>query len=417
MNNVSKFFKKFLSFTFIKNIFNHDYNSIIEIFLRVLNKLNLLKPFSKLYNTPINKKIICFGSMMGKEFIDNPKYLFLYLISKSNYHCYWFTSSRNVFNRLKENGYSVVFNYSFKAIKILNKAGYLIFGWGLGDFIRISFSKDTVKILTWHGHQFKRLDTDWKHLPENERKKIFRDYGKNFYMISPSKSVNKFISSAFQIESNKIFVTGLPRNDIFFQVDEKFIESIKKKYNISKKFKRIILYAPTFRNQQLIAEFPLNEEDFKDLNNFLKVTNTLLICKAHFANKVILFKNSNNVKVIEKFVDIQELVIISDILITDYSTIYFDFILMQKPAILFTYDLEQYIKYPGIYHKLEDIAIGPIVKNGKELVNSLKTSSNWIPKFKNRIIEVRNKYWDYHDGNSCERFFNKFNLKLNLNSE
>ena len=108
----------------------------------------------------------------------------------------------------------------------------------------------------------------------------------------------------------------------------------------------------------------------------------------------------------DKFIDMQELIIISDLLITDYSTVYFDFILVKKPVILFSYDLDEYIKYPNIYFTLEDIAVGPIVKNGKELITGLKTLSNWLPHSKKRIEEIRNKYWDYHNGKSCERFFN-----------
>jgi len=398
---------KFNYLAFFKNIFNRDFNSIIEVFIRLLNKTNLLKSFSDIFNSPISKNVVCFGSMMGKKFIDNPKYLFLYLKSNSNYCCYWFTNSKELYKNLKNKGDQVIYSFSFKAIKILRSAGYVITAWGLNiDFPPISFSKETIIIQTWHGHQFK---------------KIFADIGKpvkdleiykNYYLISPSQNINKYLISAFKIDPSKIIITGLPRNDILFQSNEKFKEELKKKYNISNKFKRIILYAPTFRKQHLIAKFPLIKEDFKDLTKFLIETNALLICKFHFIDKIKSFKSSENIIIIDKFVDTQELIIISDLLITDYSTIYFDFILMQKPVILFPYDLEDYIKYPGLYYKLEDIAVGPIVKNGKELISSLKTLSNWIPKAKMRINEVRNKYWDYHDGKSCERLFNKLNLKL-----
>ncbi|KKM95643.1 hypothetical protein LCGC14_1186140 [marine sediment metagenome] len=88
----------------------------------------------------------------------------------------------------------------------------------------------------------------------------------------------------------------------------------------------------------------------------------------------------------------QELIIISDLLITDYSSVYFDFILVKKPVILFPYDLDEYIKSQNIYFKLEDIAVGPIVKNGKELITGLKTFSNWLPQCKKRIVEIRDKF-------------------------
>jgi len=396
-------FKKFKEFLY--NIFNRECNSIIEAFLRFLNHTNLLKSFSKIFNSLTTKNIICFGSMMGKEFIDNPKYLFLYLKSHSNYNPYWFTSSRKVYNDLKKKGYSVIYNYSFKAIKILKRAGYIIAAWGINiDFIPISFSKDSIIIHTWHGHQFKKILADIGEPIENPE--IYN------YLISPSKTINKYLVSAFQINPNKIIITGLPRNDILFGAEKDFKAKIKRKYNISDKFNRIILYAPTFREEQLSAKFPFNKNELKELNKFLEENNILLICKSHFANRLVLFKNTDYIMVIDKFEDIQELVIISDVLITDYSTIYFDFILMQKPAILFPYDIDEYTKFPGLYHSFDAIAVGPVVKNSTELVNSLKTLSEWIPKSKDKIIEIRNKYWDYHNGNSCERFFKKINLKL-----
>lgn len=392
-------------YKFFKNIFNYELNSIIEVFIKLLEYFNLLKFFSIIYNSPINKKIVCFSSMMGMEFIDNPKYLFLYLRSHSNYDCYWFTSSRNVYNKLKNLGYPVLYNYSFKAIKILKRAGYIITAWTINlDFLKISFSKESIIIHTWHGHQFKKILADVGRPIKNPE--IYN------YLISPGKNINKFLISAFQINPNKIIVTGLPRNDILFKLDEKAKRRLRQKYDISEKIKKIILYAPTFREYNLISTFPLTREELNELNDYLKETDTLLIYKSHFVIETEQVNILDNIMVVNKSKDPQELIIISDMLITDYSTIYFDFILIQKPAILFPYDLEEYIKYPGLYHNLEDIAVGPIVKTGKELIKALKTCPIWIKESRSRSREIRDKYWDYHDGKSCERFFNKINLKL-----
>ncbi len=404
---------------FFKNILSRRYNSILEVFLIYLKELDLLMSFSRSFISSVNRKIVCFGSMNGMGFIDNPKYLFLYLKSNINYDSYWFTSSRDLYNSLKKKGYNVIFNYSFKAMKILRSAGYIITGWGLpGDFLPISYSKKSIIIRTWHGHQFKNLkvnkgksieeiNLNYEDIISQWEKGIFKGDSRYDYMISPGKNVNKFLVTAFLLDPSKIIITGLPRNDILFQINENLKDNLKEKYNISSQFKRIFLYAPTFRDNYKLVKFPLYKEEFKELNEFLKDTDTVLICKSHFADTEDFIKSSENIVIMDKFIDMQELIIISDLLITDYSTVYFDFILVKKPVILFPYDLDDYIKYPNIYFKLEDIAVGPIVKNGKELITGLKTFSNWLPQCKKRIVEIRNKYWDYHNGKSCERFFNK----------
>lgn len=183
-------FKSILSIT--KNLLNREYSSIIEIFLKSLNKIDFLKTFSRIYNSHIDKEIVCFGSMMGIEFIDNPKYLFLYLKSYSNYRCYWFTKSKKLFKDLRDKGHAVVYIYSFKAIKILKKAGYIITALGINvDFLPFSFSEETIIVHTWHGHQFKKILADiGKPIKNPER------YN---YLISPSKCINKYLISAFQI--------------------------------------------------------------------------------------------------------------------------------------------------------------------------------------------------------------------------
>lgn len=405
LNRLKVFLERFLPFekdTFFKGIFKIQFNSIIETLFRFLDFINFLKPFSKIFSFPINKKVVCFGSMLGRAFIDNPKYFFLYLISNKNYICFWFTSSKKLYKHLKNKGYNVIYNYSFKAIRILRSAGYIITAWDLtGDYIPISFSNKSIILQTWHGNQFK---------------KIFADIGfplkgvntyENYFLLSPSKNINKFLISAFQINPNKILLTGFPRNDIFYKADENFKKFLKKKYNISEEFEKIILYAPTFREYELTAKFPLSDEDLIELNKFLQESNTLLINKSHFWNKKVSFSSFKNILTINKFVDTQELIIISDMLITDYSTIFFDFVLIKKSVILFPYDLEEYLRYPGIYHKLEDIAVGPIVKTGRELIKALRTTSDWIPKFGEKMIKVRNEFWDFQDGKSSERLYKK----------
>ena len=404
---------------FFKYLFQIELNSIVELFIKFLEIVGILKTFSKLYKKTLNPNLICYGSMMGKKFIDNPKYLYLYIRQrqKEKGDCYdnikylnlWFTSSKNTYVEMKQKGFNVVYNYSFEAISILRSAKYIITAWTLiSDFLSINYNPKSIIVQTWHGHQFKKIGADTS--------KSYHNYSKQskfFYIISPSKNINKFLKSGFLVKDDQILLTGLPRNDVLIQSNSKLRKILLKKYKIPNRIKQIILYAPTYRENDLTAKFPISDKNIEELNTYLAENEILLLCKSHIANKIDMFKPSKNIRIMNKYSQTQELIVISDLLITDYSTLYFDFILMDKPAILFPYDYKDYIVYPGLYHNLDDIKIFPIAYTGDQLINLLKSKCYMDETSILRIKEVKEKYWEFSDGNSCERFFSEmFKIKI-----
>ncbi|WP_371803554.1 CDP-glycerol glycerophosphotransferase family protein [Candidatus Lokiarchaeum ossiferum] len=384
-----------------QNISKTENDLIIEYFLKILKKINLLKSFSNLFSDKLNPKIISFGSMNGNMFIDNPMHLFLYIKNQdTDFNCFWFTRSRKVFQELSNKGYAVIYHYSLRAIKVLKASKFLITGWSVNsDFLPIKFSKQTNIIQTWHGSQFKKVLND-----TGRPFKEVLEYSNQYYMISPGKNITPFINSAFQVQLSHIFVTGLPRNDYLFNSSDYLIQDLRQKYHIPKNIERIILYAPTYRKTNYTATFPLSIEEKNKLNLWLEQNNTVLLCKSHFANKIEIFGESKNIYRIDKYTQTQELILISDVLITDYSTLFFDFILIDKPVILFPYDYKEYLINPGIYFDLEEIAVGPVAYTNDHLLSAITSMGDWMGQYVDPINNIRNKYWDYVDGNACERF-------------
>ena len=257
--------------------------------------------------------------------------------------------------------------------------------------------------------QFEKLDQNVKKMVDFVFKLKIENDKVYDYFITPSgtKENLKVISEHFQIPPEIILVLGYPRNDIFFNDNPKFSKKIRKKINVPDDIKRIILYAPTFRDYDLTARFPLSEGDLIELNKMLKSRNSILLMKAHKAEKKIEFKNFSNIKDIKKDSDIQELLFISDVLITDYSSVYVDYLLLDRPIIFFTYDYEFYEKENrGLQYDLKTIAPGPLIYSGKELIKSIRNISLIEQEYKDKRNLLNNEFNKYQDGKSTERLLN-----------
>jgi len=367
--------------------------------------------FSKLFRANVDDNLIVLGAANGKAFIGNPKYLYLFLKKNTNYKLLWFSKSKDQIKKLKQEGINCVYTYSIDAIRTLRKARAVFVSHGWGDILPIKFPPRTVVIQTWHGGFIKikgknpyvtsYINSKWTTLT---RLKI-RYYQFFDYVISNSseKFQLNIASNVFKFPVERIITTGYPRNDILFSNDSNLIKKIKKNYNIPDKIKRIILYAPTYR-EVVSTKKPFEKEDLIELNNLCKDTETIFLIKAHINEELINFTDLEYIQLASKNTDIQELLLISDILITDYSSVTCDFLLLKRPILLYTYDYDEYISYRGIYYKnLEEIAPGPLLYTANELIDAIKNISDIFEKYKAKAIEIRDFFNKFNDGNSSER--------------
>jgi len=388
-------------------IFDFDLSNF-KIFI-----LKVLKLISILIRPKIDKDLLIFGGNLGKAFLGNTKYLFLYFNKYSNYKCLWISRSKEIVKHLQEQGFNSLYAFSLKAFFKLRSARCIFITHGEGDILPIKYSPNTTIILAWHGSPIKKIAFDApKFIGNRYNFEILKKLTEDFtYILSLSDEDKKKIQSAFKISPKKIAITGYPQNDFLFNKSAEEIRKIKNKFGISKKNK-IILYAPTFR-ENFIDKIPFTKNELGELKQFLKKSNSILIYKSHMFIKSIEEENIKKFLIPDKFSDPQELLLISDILISDYSSIMFDFLLLDRPIIVFTYDLERYQQYRKIYYtNFEQIAPGPIAKNGQEVINLLKNISEWFPKFREKRKELNDLINKYKDGKSCERVANLLNLKI-----
>jgi len=328
---------------------------------------------------PVNKKKIFFSSFNGKRCFCNPKYIFLDMYSKLPEIKYVWCINQDSPELSK---YTDVITVKFKTIlwffHILT-AKIVITNQSLSTFL--PYRKNQIIINTWHGGgAYKRVgfsDTSIsskKYWAKKIRGKFFVLVNKSItYFISSSKVFSDIMHESFRIPYNNYLTIGMPRNDIFFKNNNDFVVLLKSKFDISFNL-GIVLYAPTFRSahsnsetQAIIEKIDINKLKIVLKNKFDK--DFVCLFKGHpsVPNDLCCDDTIN----VSAYNDIQELLLITDVLITDYSSSIWDFSLTLKPGFLFTPDLDLYLsKDKGFFSPIEEWPY-PFARTNDELCNNI----------------------------------------------
>lgn len=321
----------------------------------------LFKVIQKLVK--IDEKQVLFVSFAGKQFSDSPKTIYNYLKNNDeDLKLLWAFKNPEKFdveNKLKIN--------SIKYFFVLAKSKYWISNASIERLIPLN-SENHVYINTWHGTPLKKLGMDdeksdflvknWYENANIDYLTVSSDYDfKVFKKIFPK--VKHFIKG------------GLPRNELLYKVrnDKGFSEKLRTRLNSELKLdksKKTILYAPTFRDTKTLAknfEQVLNDNHF---NQILDKYNVLF--RGHYFSKTNLKTSMIDVS---NYPDINELFIVADILITDYSSVLFDFSILNKKIVLFCPDYVEYVGERGFYMEPKKLDL-PFFNNIVDLVKYLK---------------------------------------------
>ncbi len=360
-----------------------------------------------------DKKILIFTSGSCNSYSGNSKYIYDAMQNDERYQCYWLTKNPQVYEYLKSQGRNVLYLYSFKSLCLIRKTKYFI-GTNNNGAPNILLSHKKVIIQTWHGSPLKTMGT---------LKKQYRltDWTSDFFMskcnyfISPSCYVSKLFEDCYKISKERFVITGNPRNDIIFKElnKEDVLEKIGKKKGLN--FDKVILYCPTFRETGNNAFFPFEDFDIGKLNEFLKANRILCILRNHYYENdsiLKLFKNASQFLFApagDCKIDIQELMNISDILITDYSSIYFDYLLLNRPIIFTPVDLEEYEKTRGFLFDYNDNTPGSKVLSFSGFLQQMKLSINQPNLYEMDRSRVNEKFNKYKDNRSTERVLDLIN--------
>lgn len=238
------------------------------------------------------------------------------------------------------------------------------------------------------------------------------------YAIVGSKALIHVYEEVFGIEREKILPYGLPRLDNF--LNEEHISEVKKR--IFNKYhelecKKIILFAPTFRGKgQKNATYPYNKLDLDAIFNLCKEKEYIFLIKMHpfIKRKVdIPEEYKTKIKDFSNYPDINELFYITDILITDYSSNIYDFSILNKPIILYAFDLDKYQLINQIQRPVREYAPGAVCENFEEVINIIKQEEFCLEKLK----KYREENFDNNERNSCDLIIDNIILKGEKNDK
>ena len=342
------------------------------------------------------KKLFLVISRPGSKFSDNSKYFFVYFTKFRQYgeRIVLLTTDNDTYRKVKNLGGEAVLHPTFQSLLLLLKCEIAVADFDWFRFGAFPLLRGSILVQLWHGAPLKHIELDllkkrlqkmpiWMQKILKLQKHIIGRYPHYDIVVSTS---NWFIDEIFQycFNSKQYLATGYPRNDILYgwpeqdeiayrlakiNVDMKTLATIDsaKKNGFS-----IFLYVPTFRQKM---ESPFDKFiDLSRLSDLSKKNNFLFVLKLHpFMHRYYKIGDYPNLIEYSSVADVYPVMPYCDLLITDYSSIFFDFLLLDRPIIFFPYDLEEYISNDrSIYFDYDSITPGPKCKTYDDLELQLK---------------------------------------------
>ena len=369
-------------------------------------------------NRKIKNNRIVFESFRGDFYSDSPKYIYEYLLENygNKYDYVWIMNHKN---DIPGNPKTCP-RFSLKYYYYMATAKYWVINRRQAR--RLKKRDEQIILSTWHGTPLKRLGLDLENIyySSPKTKIIFYNAAKVWdYLVSPNRYTTNILRSAFGYEG-EMLETGYPRNDILYNADDDKIEDIKTRLNIPKD-KKVILYAPTFRDEAFESETIESELTLNFDLNKLKVEISdeyVIIIRAHYyvSSRLDLTDYKDFAFDYSSYDDISELYLISDILITDYSSVFFDFANLKRPILFYPYDLEEYNSIDrGFYIDIYNDLPGPLLFTTEEIIDNVKNIADVKEEYGEKFKEFYDEFCNFEDGTASKRIVERVWGKLGDN--
>jgi len=346
-----------------------------------------------IYNIDTQKIVL--ASNTRKELSGNLLYIY-------NYLC-----NNNPEKKIKiiTKSYNNIF-FQLICAKEMANAKYII----IDDYFPLIYTfkirKNAKLIQVWHAcGAFKKVGYS-REMKESSKKSLtHRNYTDT---IVSSEAIRENYAEAFRININKVHSLGVPRTDMFFDEDEKekIIRSLFEKMSVLKG-KRIILFAPTFRGNSINeACYPEEYIDIEAIYKNLK-DNEMFIIKMHpfIKNKIKIDEKFKDkiIDITDEYREINDFLLITDLLITDYSSVIFEYSFLNKPVIFYTPDYDDYKEKRDFYYEFNEYIYGKQINTFSELLKNLQYNN----VEKESIEEFKKKFLRACDGNATKRIVQK----------
>ncbi|WP_413378325.1 CDP-glycerol glycerophosphotransferase family protein [Alkalihalobacillus sp. 1P02AB] len=380
-------------------------NKIGTLYLQLYRKFFL--------NRNLKQNQIIFESFSGKAYSDNPRALYEEMINQDlPYEYIWILNDTE---KPIPGSAKKVKRGSLSYYYYLATSKYWVLNARMPNAIKKR--EETVYLQTWHGTPLKKLAADMKEVrmpgttTEKYKRNFYNEAQKWDYLVSPNDYSTEIFRRAFKFDK-EILDVGYPRNDILYKKNnEEDIQQLKNKIGLPAN-KKVILYAPTWRDDEFYGKgkYKFNLKlNLREMKQRLS-DEYVLILRMHY-----LIADSINIEGAEDFVynlssydDIAELYLVSDVLVTDYSSVFFDYANLRRPILFFTYDIEKYRdNLRGFYFDFEEIAPGPFLKESHELISAFENLDSYEEEYQEKFESFYDKFCSLENGTASEQIIDR----------
>lgn len=368
----------------------------------------------------VKDKTILYEAFGGRGMICNPYAIFEYLLEQEEYQDYthiWVIDDFEE-NRLQIAKYEKYPNVRFvkyktkEYCKALAVTKYLINNVSFPSYFLKR--EEQVYLNTWHGTPLKNMGFDIPGANITQGNTV-RNLLSVDYLISSSPYMTQTAyKNSYKLQNlyeGTILEEGFPRNDRFFEQDREEIFRKFQQYGVDvEKEKKIILYAPTWRGEEYskpdtslkeVYEILHKIEEKVDLNEY-QILVKLHQIVYHYINENKVEMDGEKKKFIPASMDTNEILAVTDVLISDYSSIFYDFLITGRPILFYTPDIHEFEQYRGLYFTQENLP-GPVASDLEQLGTLLENISDAVKPYQEIYQKVRKQICPNDDGNVCQR--------------
>lgn len=400
----------------VRALLNHDLKGVQKQVRWVLGKKKFKKMlknkntayklayFHRYLKQPVKENVILFETFMAKNYSDSPKYIYEYIAQNHpKYECVWAIND----GAKIPYGAKTVKRFSFQYAYYLAVSKYLVFNVRPPLWYRKR--EEQVFLETWHGTPLKRLVFDQEEVTSASPKykqQFYRQRKDWDFLVSANPFSTKTFRSCFLYEG-EMLEYGYPRNDILYWPNkDEIAQQLKEKLGIPKD-KKTILYAPTWRDDQHYGSGQYKFElalDLKLMKERLQDDYVVLLRTHHYISDHIDVSGLGDFVInLSSYDDISEIYLISDICITDYSSVFFDYANLKRPILFYTYDFDKYKnQLRGFYIDMNTEVPGPLLYTSEQVVQAIEDIDEITEEYKERYDQFYDRFCCYDDGHASE---------------
>lgn len=380
------------------------------------NYRKLRQYYARNYETlPVDENMILYETRDGKSIVDSPYALFLSLAKNpkyANFKHVWVVSEKNKGieeNIPKELLHKVTFVYrnTTNYVKAMLEAKYLISNSTFESFF--VKRQDQIYINTWHGTPIKKMGFDVPGALSNSQN-VLRNFLMVDYLLSPNEHTSNVFTYAYKLADifpGEILEGGYPRIDATFNLSKEQVIQLLSKYGmVIDTEKPIVLYSPTWKGsnaanvsddiEQLVLET-------KMLQKSLEGQYQVLIKVHPFAYAKVVEDSRLQEILIPDMINANDVLAVTDVLVTDYSSIFFDFLVTNRPIVFYAWDKDLYTSERGLYLEIEELP-GPTAETIEELIGYINDVENQHRIYRDRYKKMAQKMVKYDDGRVTEKY-------------